>query len=301
MERFMPLQKYVQQLRPRTESYTPHVDRIQNILTETVGSAGLVYELKVHTAMKTAKVPTLDSGEKPGAGFSNVGSGDIEAFYNGNPFNIEIKASIKDQMGGGSLRYDRNIKEFIPSEKLAASTEPEDLSIIIDAAKIKLPEIDKYLDFLKTQEPKKVHAEYAKAGVPFICSTDARQAAVKGGYQRAVQSYIKLGSRYITNLYNGKNVYYIQIGKAGLFYMGKNPLNLPVPAFQGEINVEFRIGYAGDTKGGTSRSFSKKAGSEEIIQARRAELRCIGRMITKSKSKYSLDNVDDIEKLFGVK
>ena len=58
MERFMPLQQYVQQLRPRTESYTPHVDRIQNILTETVGSAGLVYELKVHTAMKTAKDKT---------------------------------------------------------------------------------------------------------------------------------------------------------------------------------------------------------------------------------------------------
>jgi hypothetical protein len=272
---------------------------LKQYIAETVGAAGLAYELKVHTAMKTAKIPTLDSGDVPGKGFSNVGSGDIEAFYNGNPFNIEIKAGIKDQMGGGSLRYDRNIKEFIPSEKLAANTESEDLSIIIEAAKIKLPEINKYLDFLKTQEPKKVHAEYAKAGVPFICSTDARQAAVKGGYQRAVQSYIKLGSRYITNLYNGKNVYYIQIGKAGLFYMGKNPLNLPVPAFQGEINVEFRIGYAGDTKGGISRSFSKKAGSEEIIQARRAELRCIGRMITKSKSKYSLDNVEDVQKLFG--
>ena len=83
--------------------------------------------------------------------------------------------------------------------------------------------------------------------------------------------------------------------------MGKNPLNLPVPAFQGEINVEFRIGYAGDTKGSISRSFSKKAGSEEINQARRAELRCIGRMITKSKSKYSLDNIEDIQSLFGVR
>jgi len=32
----MSLQQYVRQLRPRTESYTPHVDRIQNILSETV-------------------------------------------------------------------------------------------------------------------------------------------------------------------------------------------------------------------------------------------------------------------------
>jgi hypothetical protein len=36
MERFMPLQQYVRQLRPRTESYTPHVDKIQNILSEDI-------------------------------------------------------------------------------------------------------------------------------------------------------------------------------------------------------------------------------------------------------------------------
>jgi hypothetical protein len=69
----------------------------------------------------------------------------------------------------------------------------------------------------------------------------------------------------------------------------------------GEINVELRVGYAGDTKGSTSRAFTKKAGSEELIQARRAELRCIGRMITKSKSPYSLDKKEDVQKLFGVK
>ena len=270
----------------------------KDYMSETVGQAGLDYELKVYKAMKDAKIEGLDPGEKPGAGFSNVGSGDIEATYKGKSFNIEIKASPKDQMGGGSLRYDRSSKQLIPSPKLAKSTEPEDLAILLKATESRLPQINKYLDFLKTQEPKKVHAEYAKAGVPFIASSEARSAAVKGGYQKAVQNYVKLDSRYITNLYNGKNVYYIQIGKAGLFYMGKNPLNLPVPPFKGEINVEVRIGYAGDTKGSTSRSFSKKAGSEDVIQARRAELRCIGRMLTKNKSPYSLDNSKDIQKLF---
>ena len=273
----------------------------KNYFVETVGQKGLDYELKVHSAMKAANIEGLDSGDKPGAGFSNVGSGDIEATYQGKSFNIEIKSGIKDQMGGGSLRYERKNKTLIPSPKLAASTEPEDLEILLNATKTKFKEINKYLDFLKTQEPKKVHAEYANVGVPFICSQEARSAAVKGGYQKAIQSYVKLDSRYITNLYNGKNVYYIQIGKAGLFYMGKNPLNLPVPAFKGEINVELRVGYAGDTKGSTSRAFTKKAGSEELIQARRAELRCIGRMITKSKSPYSLDKKEDVQKLFGVK
>ena len=97
----------------------------------------------------------------------------------------------------------------------------------------------------------------------------------------------------------GKNVYYIQIGGAGLFYMGKNPLNLPVPEFNGEIQVEVRIGYAGDSSGSTSKAFTNKAGSKNIIEARRAELRCIGRMLTRSKSPYSLDNMNDVKKLFG--
>jgi hypothetical protein len=34
MERFMPLQQYVRQLRPRTESYIPHVDKVQYNFTE---------------------------------------------------------------------------------------------------------------------------------------------------------------------------------------------------------------------------------------------------------------------------
>lgn len=268
-------------------------------VTESVGQSGLDYELKVYNAMKSAKIEGLNVGEKPGAGFSNVGAGDIEAMYGKKEFNIEIKASMKDQMGGGSVRYDRKTKSLIPSEKLAKSTEEEDMGILLQAVKEKIPQINNYLDFLATQEPKKIHQSYAKMGTPFIAAYDAKEKAVKAGLQAKIQSYIKLDARYITNLYNGKNVYYIQIGKAGLFYMGKNPLNLPVPKFEGEIQVEVRIGYAGDTKGSISRAFTTKAGSEDLIQARRGEIRCIGRMLTKSKSPYSLDNVEDVKKLFS--
>ena len=81
--------------------------------------------------------------------------------------------------------------------------------------------------------------------------------------------------------------------------MGKNPLNLPVPEFNGEIQVEVRIGYAGDSSGSTSKAFTNKAGSKVIIEARREELRGIGRMLTRSKSPYSLDNMNDVKELFG--
>ena len=58
----------------------------KNYFVETVGQKGLDYELKVHSAMKAANIEGLDSGDKPGAGFSNVGSGDIEATYKGTIF-----------------------------------------------------------------------------------------------------------------------------------------------------------------------------------------------------------------------
>jgi hypothetical protein len=51
-------------------------------IQESVGQAGLDYELKVHNAMKDAKIVGLNAGDKPNnetAGFSNQGAGDIEA------------------------------------------------------------------------------------------------------------------------------------------------------------------------------------------------------------------------------
>ena len=39
MEMAMPLQQYVRQVKPRNESYTPPVDKIQNFLTEAKSMA----------------------------------------------------------------------------------------------------------------------------------------------------------------------------------------------------------------------------------------------------------------------
>jgi hypothetical protein len=85
-------------------------------------------------------------------------------------------------------------------------------------------------------------------------------------------------------------VYYIQIGGAGLFYLGKNPFKLPVPAFEGDAQIEMRIKYAG----ATPNSQGVKSPN------RRAEWVAIGRLVTKVKSSYSLDDVGSIKSLFGV-
>ena len=95
----------------------------------------------------------------------------------------------------------------------------------------------------------------------------------------------------IAKAYNRKGVYYIQIGGLGLFYLGKNPLKLPVPKYDGEVNIEFRLGPSG--------SKNRKLSDGTLVKVVGAGYRCQGRLKTTKKSKYSLDNPESIKELFG--
>lgn len=253
-------------------------------LQETVGQAGLDYELKVHSAMKSANVPGLNPGDKPGAGFSNQGAGDIEASYNGKPFNVEIKASAKDQMGGTSFKYSMDTKTFTPAKEM----DQDDLDLFLPVMKQKAVDIDNYIKASWEEEPKEYHK--MNRGVPLKVSTAARETLKKKGLTNKIATNIKAPVSFIIKHYNKKGVYYINIGGAGLFYMGKNPLNLDVPELKAEIQVELGLRF-----GGGKLSFP----TDPKTPARSAGLRIQGRMLTKTKSKYNLDNAEDVKKLFG--
>lgn len=255
-------------------------------VTETIGQAGLDYELKVHKAMITANIDGLNAGDKPGAGFSNQGAGDIEASYNGKPFNVEIKASSKDQMGGGSFRYESSNKQFTPVTEM----DPEDLDLLLAACKEKAPDLDNYIKAARQLEPVEFHKTIS--GVPIKVAKDGREILKKKGLLAKINKNVKTSAAFITRHYNKKGVYYINIGGAGLFYMGKNPLNLPVPALKAEIQIEMRLGF-----GGGKLSFP----TDPPTPARSAGLRVQGRLLTKGKSKYNLDNHKDVIELFGEK
>jgi hypothetical protein len=265
-----------------------------NSVSETVGAAGLAYEARILKAMSAAQIPGLEFKGDTSAGYSSHGAGDIEASYNGNAFNIEVKAKITDQMGGGSLKYDRSSGIWTPSEKLAAASEPEDIELMISVAKSAQSAVDAYLDALAKLEPIDYHSKMK--GIPFIAQYDsvtetgARETLKASGHHKAINRIVQLDERYIVGLYNKKGVYYIQIGGAGLFYLGKDPLGLGVPPFKGEVNIEMRLGFAGG---------AVKIPGHPELEGRRAELRCIGRMKTKSTSPFSLDDPNSIKSLFN--
>jgi hypothetical protein len=255
-------------------------------LNETVGQAGLDYELKIYGAIQKAKVPGIILGDKPVAGFSNQGAGDIEASYNGKPFYIEVKASARDQMGGGSFRYSMEGQKFDPVKEM----DPQDYELLIAAAREKASDIDNYIKALRKMEPVQYHKK--QSGIPLKASVEARAKLKTSGLLAKINKNVKMSSGFIKKHYNKKGVFYINIGGAGLFYMNQNPLDLPVPELNAEIQVEMRLGY-----GGGKLSFP----TDPPISARSAGLRLQGRLLTKGKSPYNLDNVEDIKKLFGIK
>tara|TARA_R110000822_G_scaffold66857_12_gene163225 strand:- start:1030 stop:1851 length:822 start_codon:yes stop_codon:yes gene_type:complete len=255
-------------------------------VTESVGQAGLDYELRVWNAMSSAKIAGLNVGDKPTtAGFSNQGAGDIEGSYQGDPLNIEVKASAKDQMGGTSFQYSMDTKTFTPTKEM----DQDDLDLFMPIMKEKAKDIDNYIKASWQEEPKQFHKN--NHGVPIKVSIEARDKLKKKGLTAKIATNIKAPVSFIIKHYNKKGVYYIQIGGAGLFYMGKNPFNLPVPELKAEIQVELGLRF-----GGGKLKFPTEP---EPTLARSAGLRIQGRLLTKSKSPYSLDNVEDVKKLFS--
>lgn len=245
------------------------------------GQRGLDYELKIYKAIQQSGVDFFKPGSKPAAGFSNVGSGDIEGKLNGKSFNIEVKLSADDQMGGGSFNYNMRTKKFIAAKPM----DPADEELLLSAVQQKTSALDAYIEAARKLEPVQYHKDID--GIPIKVSKAGRDILKSKGLLKDINTKVITSAAFIEKHYNKKNVYYIQIGGAGLFYLGKNPFNLPIPRLKGEIQVEIRLAYSG-TKG----SFP------DGTETRTAGLRFQGRLRTKGKSPHTIDTVDGIQKLF---
>jgi hypothetical protein len=250
----------------------------RSVVLESKGDQGLVYEQKVYNALKKANISGLDVGSKPSAGFSRHGAGDIEVKVDGKPFNVEVKLSANDQMGAGQLIYDYQSNTIHPHENLANKTDPQDLVMILKAAKKKVPAIREYIEELRNTHGIEID------GFPARIPKPVREKMTESGFSQPINARVETTSKYIIDHYNAKGVYYIQIGGSGLFYLGSNPLNLPIPPFVGSARVEMRLKYSG---------------GQPNSDLRRAEWVAIGRMLSTVDSPYTLDDVDSVKELFS--
>ena len=258
-------------------------DIIESISEMAASTGGLEYETHVvHSVQKTlshfddrVKFTNLNFAT---AGYSSVGI-DLELQVNGAPFNIEIKQNKDAQMGGTSIRYNpaTDSAEIVNRDTIDDEAEP----YFLNAIQSKKDAILAFLDYMRKQEPLELHSKIPER---FPISGVTKQAwtnAVKDGYLNQLNETVKFNdTSLITKAYNLKQVYYIQVGGAGLFYLNENPYDLPVPKFEGQIQIEFRLGRSG--------SKSRKFG-DTTIETVGAGYRCQGRLKTHIKSNLSLD------------
>jgi hypothetical protein len=256
----------------------------ESISEMAASTGGLEYETHVVKAVQET-LPHFQNRIKftnlnfATAGYSSVGI-DLELQVNNSPFNIEIKQNKDAQMGGTSIRYNpaTDAAEIVNRDTIDDEAEP----YFLNAIQSKKEAILAFLDYMRKQEPLELHSKIPER---FPISGVTKQAwtnAVKDGYLNPLNETVKFNdTSIITKAYNLKKVYYIQVGGAGLFYLNENPYNLPIPKFEGQIQIEFRLGRSG--------SKSRKFG-DTIIETVGAGYRCQGRLKTNIKSSLSLDN-----------
>lgn len=257
----------------------------QTYLEEGVGDGGLVYERKVRDSIAAAS-PKIDRfkmmPDLAGGYASNVV--DLYLQIKGKQYGIEIKQNKNAQMGGSSIKYKNGKFDF--AEKGKASIELDTQQMIIDALSEKKNDIEKLFSAVKQIEPKDYHKNTDT--IPFKATKSAFEELTRRGFLKPLNVVMKKDAKFIADHYAKKDCYYIQIGGAGLFYLKKNPLNLPIPQLQGDINIEIRLGRSGSSM---VKSIGEKAAS--------SSLRVQARFKGKGKSPYSLDNPEHVILLFS--
>lgn len=235
---------------------------------EKMSLGGFEYESTVLNSIKKAG---LTGNITQGAG-SDKNSADADIKIGGRVYPVEVKMNKNAQMGGSSLKFTNGKVSF------TKPIDPEVDALLLGAIKQKGAEIKNMVAFLNKNRPRGINSRVT--GFPLVCTRNAWEAAAKK--KLLVNAYVQYSTDFIAKHYNSKGIYYIQIGGAGLFYLGSNPANLPIPPLSGDIVIEVR----------SARSGSKPLSDGTLVVA--GGIRVQGRLKTKGTSPYSLDNTNSI-------
>lgn len=199
---------------------------------------------------------------------------------------IEIKQNKDAQMGGPTIQYQLESNDFDLSQKGNDSIDSNTKNLIINTMNQKADDIRRLLKFIKIQDPESYHNKIS--GLPFTCTKNAWNLAVSKGLLKPINTIIKFNESFIHDWYANKSTFYIQIGGLGLFYLKDNPLDFDVPQFKGNIDIELRAGRSGSKP-------NIELGEKTVSVTLRAQARF---KTSNIKSKYSLDNSQDVITLF---
>lgn len=249
---------------------------------------GIKYEESVKSAIRKVERDIPDFYLMRGqAGAFDRETADIYLNVNKKKVAVEVKKDKNAQMGGACYyQFDSRTDRFVfVSDKGEETIDIPTREMIEDALHKKVRELEKFLKFIREFPPTDYHSKVRN--LPVTCTKEAWDAAVEAGLLKNLNTNIAFNTDFIAKHYAAKGTHYIQIGKGGLFYLSKNPLNLPVPKLQGECQIEIRVAHHGKRK-------VKSLGLYVVD----GTIRTQARLKTTNKSPWTLDNPEHVRALF---
>jgi len=271
-------------------------EKLDNLF-ETAGWGGVKYELDVKRALQLVEdaypgiqllpgpKPVVEA-EKQSAGFASK-EPDIRFLLRNEPYNLECKMNTEAFLGSLSFNYVEG--EFKPTEESKKKVDPSVIPLIILALKKIEPGFKKWLDFVKDDPAYVANRETDPWST--MVTRDTWVKAVDEHYLEEINTTIPYNETFVTDLYNSKDVYYIQIGGAGLFYLGKDIANLSVPKFSGAVEISCRLGR--------SSSYIRKSDGLRVVPS---QFRVSAKLAAKRGlvSEYTLDKPSSDNKPKGI-
>ena len=187
---------------------------------------GFAYESEIIEGLKSAGIAG-DILEPAGASATGA---DADFIVNGEKYLLEVKKDAEAQMGGTSVRYIDG--EF---EMVSDAVDDGTTQLVIAALETKKDDIEILLRAIGGKK------------FPTTCDKYTWTVAKEKGLLKPINSKISRNTKFIIDHYKNKGIHYMQIGGAGLFYLDRNPANLPVPKLEGNIDIELRAGRSGST------------------------------------------------------
>lgn len=240
---------------------------------DATGAGGFAYEALVLKAIKRAGVT---GNITKGAG-ADASRPDADIKIGRNIYAVEVKLDRNAQMGGTSIRWTYGKRAF----EFVQALDPLVEEMIVDALRPVVKDLKAFVDYVKKQPGNR-----EITGFPMAVTKTSWEKAQKNGWLAPLNTRIDHDASFVVDHYNKKGIFYVQIGGAGLFYMGSNPANLPIPALSGDISIEVRASRGGST---LRKSDGREVGGGNIrVQAR---------LKTRGQSPYTLDDPESIKQM----
>lgn len=225
------------------------------------------YEDKVTNALQVAGIQGAMS-----VAHADANGPDAQFIIDGEEYNLEVKLNTGAQMGDVAVRYypqknsvadrfefsyDYYNRQPQNQEKLKkVAFDDVTRKIVLAALSKKEDDILAWVKALKDPaRPASSNWERNEDAQALFKTTFRRyqEAKVSGLLNKAGAGFhgkpaIKVASSTIGSLYASKDIYYIQVGGRGLYYLSENPANLPIPQFTADLAIQLRARPGGGKK-----------------------------------------------------